>query len=274
MATTYTGSLSGSPYIYVDTTVTELEPDIINNKTKVNVKVVLRSNSSQSYDNYGTGTLTVYIDGSAAGSASGSSLNFNFANYSVKDLLSFDTWINHDSDGTKTATFRTYINYPSGKPHGYSDVSQNIVVTPIPRNSVITSVNNTDDKDRAFSVAFTKYASYTHTLRVYTNDLTIRTITGIETSPVAVTLTDAELLNVMENWNVGGGKKCDIGFELKTFSGGTQIGAASIKTGELDIKGSMACDTGTEMKLGIPYYDDGTNWKPCIAKYDDGAVWK
>ena len=274
MATTYTGSLSGSSYIYVDTTVTELSQDIANNRTRVNVLVQLRSSSSQSYDNYGTGTLTVYIDGSVAGSASGSALNFNFANYSVKDLLNFDAWINHNSDGTKTAVFRTYINYPSGKPHGSSDVSQSIPITAIPRNSVVTAVNNTDDKDRAFSVAFTKYASYTHTLRVYTNDLTIRTITGVETSPVAVTLTDAELLNVMENWNVGGGKNGDIGFELKTFSGSTQIGAASIKTGELDIKGSMACDTGTEMKLGIPYYDDGTNWKPCIAKYDDGAVWK
>lgn len=93
MATTYTGSLSGSPYIYVDTTVTELSQDIANNRTRVNVKVVLRSNSSQSYDNYGTGTLTVYIDGSAAGSASGSALNFNFGSYTSKELLSFDTWI-------------------------------------------------------------------------------------------------------------------------------------------------------------------------------------
>lgn len=111
-------------------------------------------------------------------------------------------------------------------------------------------------------------------MRVYTNDLTICTITGVGASPVAVTLTDAELLNVMENWNVGGGKKGDIGFELKTFSGSTQIGAASVKTGELDIKGSMAYDDGSSVKLGIPYYDTGTEWKCCIAKYDDGAVWK
>ncbi len=271
---TYTGSLSNSSYIYADTTITQLSQEIAVNRSYVNVLVQLRSASTSSYDSYGTGSLTVYMDGAAIGSANGATLNFNFGSYSVKELLNFNTYVNHNADGTKTANFRTVISYPSGKPHGSSDVNGNVTFTTIPRGSVIAAVNDTDDMARSFSLQFTKYAEFTHSLRLYTNDLTLRTITGITASPITVTLTDAEILSVMENWNVGGGKRGQIGFELKTFSGSTQIGGSSITAGYLDIKGNMAYDDGTNIKRGIPYYDDGVKWTPAIAKYDDGAVWR
>ena len=81
---TYTGSLSNSSYIYVDTTITPKSQDIVNNRTLVNVLVQLRSTSRSSYDSYGTGSLTVYLDGSVIGSASDSTLNFNFSSYTVR----------------------------------------------------------------------------------------------------------------------------------------------------------------------------------------------
>jgi len=241
---TYTGSLSNSPYIYVDTTVTELEPDIINNRTKVNVLVQLRSSSSQSYDAYGTGSLTVYIDGSEAGSASGSALNFNFANYSVKDLLSFDAWVPHNPDGTKTANFRTYIRYPSGKPHGSSDTNANIPLTTIPRGSVLGTIPNftvdaNEDIGVDISVPQTTYSSsFYNVLSVHIGSTLIATFEDYKQQKIKFSIAQLQTVYTeMQNVN-----EIEFTFRLTTYENAnktTQIGNTSEKkaTGALSTNG-------------------------------------
>lgn len=176
----YTGSLSRSTYIYVDTTITTVSQDITNNRTLVNIKVALRSTSTSSYDSYGTGSLTVYLDGSVVGSASGATLNFNFASYTVKDLLSFDVWVPHNADGTKTALFRTYINYPSGKPHGYSDANGYVTLATIPRASTPTLSASAVEYGQSVTINTNRLvSSFTHTIRVNWNGTTETIATGV-----------------------------------------------------------------------------------------------
>lgn len=244
--------------------LSESNVNVVNNTSDVTAIVYAHSTYGSYYSSPRPGYLV--LDGTRYDFSS------PFAANVTTELYRTTRTILHDSTGVKTCAANAWFstNVSSG------DIVTNtsLVLTNIPRNSIVTAVNNTDDKDRAFSVAFTKYANYIHTVRLYTSGLTIRTISNITDSPISVTLTDAELLAIMEHWNVGGGKREQIGFELKTFSGSTQIGGSSIGVGYLDIKGNAAYDDGASVEIGVPYYDTGTAWKPCILKYDDGSAWK
>lgn len=230
---TYTGALSGSPYIYVDTTITQKNQEVLNNRTLVNVLVQLRSTSTSSYDNYGTGSLTVYMDGATIGSASGSTLNFNFSSYTVKDLLSFDVWVPHDSTGDKTANFRTVISYPSGKPHGNSDVNANVTFTTIPRGSVLGTIPNfvVDGNEGVgvpISVPQTTYSSsFFNALSVYVGETFIGEFLDYKNQEIVFDPTHLQrIYDAIQTTN-----SAMFTFNLATYAenGGEQIGATSTK---------------------------------------------
>lgn len=204
----------------------------------------------------------------------GTQYNFSssFAANVTTELYRTTKTVQHDPDGKKTVASNAFFS--TGVSSGDITATASIDLTTIQRNSVITGATDSDDIQKYFEVSFTKYENYTHTLKVYNLDLTLRTMNNLTDSPIRLTLTDDEVLSLMEHWNVEAGIREQVGFELKTFDGDTQIGGSSWGVGYIDIKGTMAYDDGTNMKLGIPYYDTGTEWKRCIAKYDDGAVWK
>lgn len=195
-----------------------------------------------------------------------------FAANVTTELYRFTKTVVHESDGSKTAYANAWFS--TGVSSGDITATKSLVLTNIPRNSIITAINETDDMERTFNVSFTKYANYLHNLRLYIGGTTIKTIYNIADSPRQVVLTDEEILSIMTAGEVGGGRRIIVKFDLTTYNNGVQIGSVSTVEQVITCNGNAAYDDGTNMKLGIPYYDTGTEWKCCIAKYDDGAVWK
>jgi Siphovirus protein of unknown function (DUF859) len=133
--------------------------------------------------------------------------------------------VNHNADGTASFSLDGYFDAEvtlSGTYYGRIDLDQkSFTLNTIPRKSSLSSSRNwTAGNNLAISVSRAS-SSFTHTAKIYVDNVLIKTITGIGTSTTA-SFSTTENTNIFKE--LAGGSSKGTKIELTTYSGSTNIG--------------------------------------------------
>lgn len=204
---------TSNSYINYTITITLNSQDITSNNSNVTVSVrFYRTNSG--YTTYGTGTVTCNINGTSYTA----SVDTN-QKITESGIVLFSKTVNvgHNSDGTKTLAVSAGISH-SRFTSGTNSYSH--ALNTIPRKSTMTVGNGTFGSPQQITVS-RKSTSFTHTIELWCGKridtvCTKSTATTISYTP-PLHLTTEDLYNV----------NLPVTFNIKTYSGNSQIGSAS-----------------------------------------------
>ncbi|HFU4089526.1 TPA: DUF859 family phage minor structural protein [Streptococcus suis] len=205
---------SGSLYLnfYLDKSG---EPDIANNRSNVAWRVtVSRSGSYYTYNEDGSSTLTVDVNGTRVNT---SNPRWHTSGEEFT-LASGVTTVGHNADGTKTISASATFN-PNNGIHGVITVSGNISLPTIPRSSSISFSTGTIGSPLAITINRAS-TSFTHTLRWAWGSRSGTIASGLTTS--ASWTIPMDFCNELPN-NVSGSGT----IYVDTYSGSTKIGTQS-----------------------------------------------
>lgn len=210
-----------SNYLYLDLVWTQLKQETKNNRTRVKMKLKLRHTGGG-----------IYFSAPKKGKLDGTSFTYTggFSGTGTRTLYTKTRWISHNSNGSKSYTFKgsfnPQISYGSGGGYTTHTVSGKRTFKKIPRQSSLTSASlnahlkpNTANK---VNVRISSQTSYGHWIDVkYGNTL----ITSLHSTgkPASVALSSAEvnkLLNAAKSTT-----KPTLTINMSTRSGSTKIGS-------------------------------------------------
>lgn len=210
-----------SNYLYLDLVWTQLKQETKNNRTRVKMELKMRHTGSG-----------IYFSAPKKGKLDGTSFTYTggFSGTGTRTLYTKTRWISHNSNGSKSYTFKgsfnPQISYGSGGGYTTHTVSGKRTFKKIPRQSSLTSASlnahlkpNTANK---VNVRISSQTSYGHWIDVkYGNTL----ITSLHSTgkPASVALSSAEvnkLLNAAKSTT-----KPTLTINMSTRSGSTKIGS-------------------------------------------------
>lgn len=211
----------GSHYdLYLDYSVTSQE--IGNNRSYVKLRQWAQADST-SYTAWSGVAANNYAQISIDGALGyNSNMTMDFRNRAVVELGTWEGWVGHNADGTKTVALygKFDINGPSSLDWG--DVSYNFVLTTIPRATQVNVSASTATMGTSITVNTPRPAgtSFTHTLTYVFGNASGTIASGVETSQ-AWTL-PLDLASQIPSSTSGSGT-----ITCRTYNGGTHIGTTT-----------------------------------------------
>jgi hypothetical protein len=257
---TITDVMSESTDIDCTTRVYQVSQSIANNTSLIHVVTTVYCTNHASWFNNTTSRIRLYIAGSKIFDDSGSEYNYDFYHnsYTSKVILDRTFTVSHDTDGDFSKLFRCLYETDAGS-QGTADKTGTLALTTIPRASVLSNISSFNIED-GVTISYTAYASFTEKLDIYLGATAIRT--GYElASGSKVEFTDDEILKFYKYIS---DLTATVTFNLKTYSGSTQIGSTSTKTATGTIAGFLRKGVGGVMKRCVVYKNIGGNIKKCI----------
>jgi hypothetical protein len=232
--------------------------NIANNTSTVTARLEVRKMASNSatYD-AGNETCRIKIDGDST-KTSTYSWDMRYDSVGSIETIVSDTYtVTHNSNGTLTTTI--YAFYHNDTSIGDIEGTIDITLNTIPRASVLSNISSFNIED-GVTIAYTAYASFTEKLDIYLGATAIRT--GYElASGSKVEFTDDEILKFYKYIS---DLAATVTFNLKTYSGSTQIGSTSTKTATGTIAGFLRRGVGGVIKRCVIYKEAGGSIKKCI----------
>lgn len=231
--------------------------------TRTIVKLLCTNGSSYHLDD--DGIVTIKVAGITKASGTGLT-GFDFRLYTSITIFNDTFTVYHDSDGTFTETFSTYCKYST---YAEGAGTGSVTLTTIPRASILSTVPAFNIEDGVI-ISYTAYASFTEKLDIYLGTTAIRT--GFElASGSKVEFTEEEILKFYDNIADLTGT---VTFNLKTYSGSTQIGSTSTKTATGTIAGFLRKGVSGAIKRCVTYKNISGSIKKCIPYIGIGGVGK
>lgn len=146
----YSGSLGGDYRWRL--TVTLLSQDTINNRSLVRIQADMRKVGSNYVYNYNDTSGSITYDGTTAGRIM-DYYDFRSTNGPFYFTESYtDVYINHNTDGTKTANFQAYHNAANSPYLTTATVSFNYTLPTIARNATLTQFTASPITDEGFTL--------------------------------------------------------------------------------------------------------------------------
>ena len=213
--------------------------------------------TGESYNQNEGASGEIWIDGSLRDSYSGK----KFAKNTTTTLRTFETYIYHYADGTKTVYSDTKV--VTGIAAGTLWKSASKTLTKINRVSLLNSVDNFNIEE-GLKASVTKYvSSYSDTLRILTGSTLIKTVPNY-TNLSLVTFTDEEIKTIY-NLIPLSAISSTFSFVIDTYSGATKIGSSATKTAVGTILGNIKVKVGGVIKRATAYVKNNNIVKRALA---------
>lgn len=201
--------------------IQQISQDIVNNRSLIRVTVT----ATFTYWAQSQVTSTAYISINGSSYSAFTAPVYNVGNGGSVVIGTFDRYITHNSDGTKSVAASAYWYPPYVSPTGAKfSGSGSKTLTTIPRTSDITSFPNFD-VDGTFSIGVNKKSSSFHDdLRIYYGSTVVRTMLSYTSGKTIAFNADEKniIYGLMSTVNSGSFRA-----EIITYNGSTKIGTTS-----------------------------------------------
>ena len=224
---TYTSGDYATSNIYVKMRIQVIvnSQSIANNTSNVTLRLYFRR-TNQGYETYGTGTATGGIDGTTYNQAVTPSQKIVYSSGNGICLFEKSVTVSHSTDGSKSLSVTGKISIP-GANLSSSTQTYTISLPTIPRASSITSsVQFYAGASLPVTVSRANSA-FTHKIEVIAGGTSVKTVSGVGSS-TTITFTDSQVNTLVSK---ASGGKTAITLKCTTYSGSSQIGSATTKTG-------------------------------------------
>lgn len=226
---------------------TSTNNDSANTSTvKVNMNL---SRTNSGYTTSGSGTFTLVINGVTVSNSSSFSIGYNSKTLMVSGTVT----VPHNPDGTKSII----ISWSgSSNVFDVNSGSGTAVLDPIPRASTLSSGQNWTAPNDTTLYINRSSSSFTHNVKVYANNVLLRTYTGVATS-VNTAFTTADNTTIFQQMNGAGSTSSKV--TIDTYDGNTLIGSNSYTGTITAVSGGYATfsnfNIGDDVPATIHDYD-------------------